>query len=385
MLPAAYAALTIVQTAARNSVDVLKVAEVHFTLGQRLGLDRLLSRIVELPRDDRWQTMARAALRDDLHAVHAQLTADVLSSAAGRDEEREGSDRRLGEVEHRRTGVGQDPAVDHRQPGRPGPRLGRPADRSGVAADRGLSGRADSVPHERIRGMRVDLHTHSSVSDGTDEPAALVRQARDAGLDVVALTDHDTFDGLDEAVAAGEQFGVQVVRGMELSCARVGSSVHLLAYGADPASPGLAAEMLRVRGGRMGRLAGVLEKLAELGVPVTEAQVLTQVGNSPSVGRPHIADALIAAGHVRDRQEAFDRFLADGGPAHVHRYAIDIERGIDLVHQAGGLAVIAHPWGRGRERVLPAAVLEALADDHRSRRDRGGSPRSRPGDPSPAP
>ena len=212
--------------------------------------------------------------------------------------------------------------------------------------------------------MRVDLHTHSSVSDGTDEPAALVRQAHDAGLDVVALTDHDTFDGLDEAVAAGEQFGVQVVRGMELSCARVGNSVHLLAYGADPASPGLAAEMLRVRGGRMGRLAGVLDKLAELGVPVTEAQVLTQVGNSPSVGRPHIADALIAAGHVRDRQEAFDRFLADGGPAHVHRYAIDIERGIDLVHQAGGLAVIAHPWGRGRERVLPAAVLEALADDH---------------------
>lgn len=212
--------------------------------------------------------------------------------------------------------------------------------------------------------MRVDLHTHSSVSDGTDEPAALVRQARDAGLDVVALTDHDTFDGLDEAVATGEEVGVQVVRGMELSCARLGSSVHLLAYGADPASPGLATEMQRVRGGRMGRLAGVLEKLAELGVPVTEAEVLVQVGNSPSVGRPHIADALIAAGHIRDRQEAFDRFLADGGPAHVHRYAIDIERGIDLVHQAGGLAVIAHPWGRGRERIMPVATLESLADDH---------------------
>jgi predicted metal-dependent phosphoesterase TrpH len=212
--------------------------------------------------------------------------------------------------------------------------------------------------------MRVDLHTHSSVSDGTDEPAALVHKARDAGLDVVALTDHDTFDGLDEAVAAGDEVGIQVVRGMELSCARAGSSVHLLAYGANPASPGLAAEMDRVRGGRMGRLAGVLDKLAELGVPVTESQVLTQVGNSPSVGRPHIADALIAAGHVRDRQEAFDRFLADGGPAHVHRYAIDIGRGVDLVHEAGGLAVIAHPWGRGRERILPAAVLEALADDH---------------------
>ncbi len=212
--------------------------------------------------------------------------------------------------------------------------------------------------------MRIDLHTHSSVSDGTDTPAELVRAARDAGLDVVALSDHDTFDGLDEAVQAGEELGVVVVRAMELSCARSGSSIHLLAYGADPTAPGLAREMELVRGGRMGRLAGVVAKLAELGVPVTEAEVLVQVGESPSVGRPHIADALIAAGHVRDRKEAFDRFLADGGPAHVHRYAIGVERGIDLVHEAGGVAVIAHPWGRGREHLLPAEVLRQLVEEH---------------------
>ena len=212
--------------------------------------------------------------------------------------------------------------------------------------------------------MRIDLHTHSSVSDGTDAPAALVRKALAVGLDVVALTDHDTFDGLDEAAVEGERLGLGVVRGMELSCSRRGSSVHVLAYGADPASPGLAAEMARVRDGRLGRLAGVLRKLAELGVPVSEAEVMAQVGNSPSVGRPHIADALIKAGHVRDRQEAFDRFLADGGPAHVHRYTIQVDRGIDLVHEAGGLAVIAHPWGRGREHLLPASVLEALVHDH---------------------
>jgi 3',5'-nucleoside bisphosphate phosphatase len=212
--------------------------------------------------------------------------------------------------------------------------------------------------------MRIDLHTHSSVSDGTDAPAELVRKALAVGLDVVALTDHDTFDGLDEAVAEGERLGLGVVRGMELSCSRRGSSVHVLAYGADPASPELAAEMARVRDGRLGRLAGVLRKLAELGVPVSEAEVMAQVGNSPSVGRPHIADALIAAGHVRDRQEAFDRFLADGGPAHVHRYTIEVDRGIDLVHEAGGLAVIAHPWGRGRERLLPPNVLQDLARDH---------------------
>jgi predicted metal-dependent phosphoesterase TrpH len=211
--------------------------------------------------------------------------------------------------------------------------------------------------------MRIDLHTHSSVSDGTDTPSDLVRKARAAQLDVVALTDHDTFDGLDEAVAEGERQGVPVVRGMELSCSRHGSSVHVLAYGADPASPGLATEMALVRDGRLGRLAGVLAKLAALGVPVSEAEVMAQVGNSPSVGRPHIADALIKAGHVRDRQEAFDRFLADGGPAHVPRYTIEVERGIELVHEAGGLAVIAHPWGRGRERLLPPRVIENLARD----------------------
>ena len=212
--------------------------------------------------------------------------------------------------------------------------------------------------------MRIDLHTHSSVSDGTDAPAELVRKAFGVGLDVVALTDHDTFDGLDEAAAEGERLGLRVVRGMELSCSRQGSSVHVLAYGADPANPGLAAEMARVRDGRLGRLAGVLRKLAEIGVPVSEAEVMARVGNSPSVGRPHIADALIKAGHVRDRQEAFDRFLADGGPAHVHRYTIEVDRGIDLVHEAGGVAVIAHPWGRGREYLLPPSALEALARDH---------------------
>jgi 3',5'-nucleoside bisphosphate phosphatase len=212
--------------------------------------------------------------------------------------------------------------------------------------------------------MRIDLHTHSLVSDGTDSPAELVRKARAVGLDVVALTDHDTFDGLDEAAAEGERVGILLVRGMELSCSRRGDSVHVLAYGADPASPTLAAELVRVRDGRLGRLAGVLAKLADLGVPVSEADVMAQVGDSPSVGRPHIADALIKAGHVRDRQEAFDRFLADGGPAHVHRYTIEVDRGIDLVHEAGGLAVIAHPWGRGREYVLPSNVLEALVRDH---------------------
>lgn len=210
----------------------------------------------------------------------------------------------------------------------------------------------------------IDLHTHSSVSDGTDTPAELAANAAAAGLSVVALTDHDTFDGLADAQAAGERLGIEVLPGMELSCSRDGQSVHLLAYGADPGDSALAAEMVRVREGRTNRLRPVLAKLAELGVPVSEESVLSFVGSSPSVGRPHIADALVAAGHVRDRREAFDRFLADGGPAHVTRYTIDVADGIDLVHGAGGVAVIAHPWGRGREAVLPPAVLEQLVAEH---------------------
>jgi len=213
--------------------------------------------------------------------------------------------------------------------------------------------------------MRIDLHTHSAVSDGTDSPAELVQLAAAEGLDVVALTDHDTFDGLDDATAEAERQGITLVRGMELSCAHAGSSVHLLAYGVDERDLALVEEMVRVRTGRTDRLEPVLTKLAELGVPVSAAQVMAQVGGSPSVGRPHIADALVEAGHVRDRAEAFDRFLADGGPAHVHRYAIGIERGIDLVHGAGGLAVLAHPWGRDREHVLPAELIEQLLVDHR--------------------
>jgi predicted metal-dependent phosphoesterase TrpH len=211
---------------------------------------------------------------------------------------------------------------------------------------------------------KIDLHTHSEVSDGTDSPSELVARATQAGLDVVALTDHDTFAGLDEAVAAGQRAGIRVIRGVELSCSSSGDSVHLLAYGVDEADPELTEELEKVRAGRSGRVSGVLERLSQLGVPVTEDEVLAQVGDSPSTGRPHIADALVARGHVHDRQEAFDRFLADGGPAHIPRYTIDIDRGIDLVHAAGGIAVIAHPWGRGREASMPAEKIESLVAEH---------------------
>ncbi|GAB3621988.1 PHP domain-containing protein [Mariniluteicoccus endophyticus] len=212
--------------------------------------------------------------------------------------------------------------------------------------------------------MRIDLHTHSSTSDGTDSPAEVVRGARAAALDVVALTDHDTFDGLAEAVATGREVGVQVVPGLEMSTKHQGRSVHLLAYGMDVDDHPLRAELDRILDGRDGRLPKVLALLEGLGMPLSEDEVRVQAGTAPALGRPHIADAMIARGYVADRKEAFDRFLHDGGPAHVERYACELVDAIPLVRAAGGVAVIAHPWGRGSAEVLTPDVLTGLVRDH---------------------
>ncbi|WP_182560968.1 PHP domain-containing protein [Microlunatus kandeliicorticis] len=212
--------------------------------------------------------------------------------------------------------------------------------------------------------MRIDLHTHSNVSDGTDEPAALVEAAARSGLAVVALTDHDTFDGLDEAQAAGERLGVEVVRGVELSTRYGDDSVHLLGYGVDETDPALSAEMAAIRDGRERRLQIMVQRLNDLGIMITEEMVLAQAGDSPSLGRPHFADAMVAHGDVADRTEAFDRWLAEGRPGYVGRHAVDLERAIGLVRGAGGVAVVAHPWGRGRAETLPTDVLQTMITEH---------------------
>jgi len=209
--------------------------------------------------------------------------------------------------------------------------------------------------------MRIDLHTHSSVSDGTDAPASLVARAAAGGLDVVALCDHDTFDGLAEALAAGAREGIRVVPGIEISAGRRGVSVHLLGYGCDVGDGALGAELAAIRQGRDGRVPAMLAKLAALGMPLDAQEVADQVGGSPSVGRPHIADAMVAKGYVASRDEAFASFLADGGPAFVPRYQVEVGRGVDLVHGAGGVAVIAHPWARVSRSVLDEDVLVQLA------------------------
>lgn len=212
--------------------------------------------------------------------------------------------------------------------------------------------------------MRIDLHSHTTVSDGTDTPAELLALARSIGLDVLAVTDHDTFEHLPHVRAAAAREGVELLEGMELSCELEGHSIHLLAYGMDTEDPTLLAEMARIRAGRADRLPRMLAKLAELGVPVSAAEVLAQAGTAPSIGRPHVADALVARGHVASRTEAFQRFLADDGPAYVARYNPDIRTGIDLVHGAGGVAVLAHPWGRTSSTVLTESVLAELVHQH---------------------
>lgn len=212
--------------------------------------------------------------------------------------------------------------------------------------------------------MRIDLHTHSSVSDGTDSPTSLVHLAREAGLAVIALTDHDTFDGVAQAVEAGKRLGVRVLGGLEMSCEVDGDSVHLLAYGCDRRHRGLGAELARNREARTGRLQAFADRLTELGMPLSLADIKEQSGLSPSVGRPHVADAMVARGYVADRTEAFDRWLADDKPGYVGRYSTPLADAVDLVHAAGGVAVLAHPWGRGRANTLTAALIADLVRDH---------------------
>lgn len=209
--------------------------------------------------------------------------------------------------------------------------------------------------------MRIDLHTHSHRSDGTDSPTELVRNAAQAGLDVVALTDHDATTGWQEALAAADGLDVVVVPGIEISTTFQGESVHLLGYGFDPDHPPLVEELHRVLDGRDQRLPRILARLAEHGIEITEADVALQSGSAAASGRPHVADAMVAKGYIGHRDEAFQGWLNSRGKAYVGRYAAPLLETIRLLKAAGGSAVVAHPWSRGSDRVLTSAAFEELA------------------------
>ncbi|MBT1183961.1 PHP domain-containing protein [Streptomyces sp. CJ_13] len=211
--------------------------------------------------------------------------------------------------------------------------------------------------------MRIDLHAHSTASDGTDSPAELVRNAAAAGLDVVALTDHDTVGGYAEAIEAlhGIPAGLTLVTGAELSCRLDGIGLHMLAYLFDPDEPELARERELVRDDRVPRARAMVAKLRDLGVDITWEHVARIAGDG-SVGRPHIATALVELGVVRSVSDAFTpAWLADGGRAYAEKHELDPFEAIRLVKAAGGVTVFAHPAAVKRGRCVPEAALGALA------------------------
>jgi len=213
----------------------------------------------------------------------------------------------------------------------------------------------------------VDLHTHSTASDGTLAPEGVIEAAQRCGLTALALTDHDTIDGVPAARVAGERLGVRVIAGVELSAFHEDNEIHLLALHVTHIGA-LETRLSELRTGRYTRAQKIVEKLQTLGIPLTLDEVLLQ-SNGGAVGRPHVARALIARGVVQDFREAFTRYLGTAGSAFVARERLSIEDAISVAHEAGALAIWAHPGDGGRrERLEPlvAAGLDGLEVKHPS-------------------
>jgi 3',5'-nucleoside bisphosphate phosphatase len=211
-----------------------------------------------------------------------------------------------------------------------------------------------------VRMTRIDLHTHSTHSDGTFGPAELVRLAAERDLQVVALTDHDTTNGLPEALATGLEVGVQVVPGVEFSAEYLGTSVHILCYWMDAEDPALQLELRRLREDRYRRGELMVEKLGSLGLPV-EFERVREIAGDATIVRPHIAQAMVEAGVIGSEKEAFDRYIGDGGPAHVAKHALDPLDAVALIEDAGGVCALAHPGMWGDQSSVPDELIERMA------------------------
>jgi predicted metal-dependent phosphoesterase TrpH len=205
-----------------------------------------------------------------------------------------------------------------------------------------------------------DLHTHSNRSDGTLPPAEVMVLAAQRDLTGVALTDHDTFDGLEEAAAKADELGLELVPGIEFSAEYDDASLHILGYWVDPADAAIEAELLRLTATRFRRGEMIVEKLRELGFDITIERVLELAGGD-AIARPHIAEAMVEAGIVADEKEAFDRYISDEGAAYVPKHALPPMEALRLIGEAGGGCVLAHPgmW-RGNDTV-PDELIEQMA------------------------
>ncbi|HZD65946.1 MAG TPA: PHP domain-containing protein [Acidimicrobiales bacterium] len=204
----------------------------------------------------------------------------------------------------------------------------------------------------------IDLHTHSTVSDGSDPPAGVVRLAAAAGCRAVALTDHDRLDGLAEARAEAAHHGVELVPGCELSCAWSPGTLHLLVYFVETGEGPLQEELVRLQVDRHERNLALVRRLRELGVPITAEEVEAEAGNG-GVGRPHVAAVLVAKGVTNSIQEAFDGWLGKGAPAYIPKGRLEPSRAIHLARRSGGLPTLAHPLSLG---LPPEQLREAVAE-----------------------
>jgi 3',5'-nucleoside bisphosphate phosphatase len=207
----------------------------------------------------------------------------------------------------------------------------------------------------------IDLHMHTTVSDGRLTPTELIQRAHARGLRHLAITDHDNVDGLPEAQAEADRLGLELIPGIELSTDHGTSGVHILGYFIRHTDPVLRERLAPMRDDRLYRASAMVERLGELGFPVSWERVLAIAGEG-SVGRPHIAQALLAAGHVASITDAFDRFLADGGPAYVERMKMTPEEGIAIIHAFGGVAAVAHPYDAPDVDALIAELAQAGLD-----------------------
>lgn len=208
-------------------------------------------------------------------------------------------------------------------------------------------------------GVLIDLHTHSSVSDGTESPAEVMVSAHAAGLDVVALTDHDSTAGWSAAADEAVRLGLAFVPGEEISCVAGRVSVHLLSYLHDPQDGALGQARARARACRAERARRMVE-LIGVDYALTWDDVQAQAAAGATLGRPHIADALVARGHVASRAEAFADILGAGSRYYVRYWAPDAVDAVHLVRQAGGVPVFAHPLARGRGPAVGEGLIEAM-------------------------
>jgi 3',5'-nucleoside bisphosphate phosphatase len=211
----------------------------------------------------------------------------------------------------------------------------------------------------------IDLHLHSSASDGLLAPADLVRRIAAAGVSICSLTDHDTVAGLAEASAEAAACGLGFVSGIEITAMADGRDVHMLGYGFDPDSAPFEAFLCAQREERRLRIRRLLDRLAELGMPLDEARVVAAPGEAPgakgrAVGRPHVARAMVDAGYVASVAEAFDAWLGTGRPAFVSRAGASPAEVVAIVQSAGGVAALAHPGVTKRDDVLPALVAAGI-------------------------